>query len=259
MHLKIFFLLQVHFRLTSYTERNKTKGTHEMEQEKHYRHELKFGISRAEYLAIRERLRQVMRYDPHVSKDGTYVIRSIYFDNVDDKALREKIDGIAKREKFRIRYYNDDLSFITLEKKMKINDLCLKYDAAITKEELKKILSGDISWMKERDNELIREFYAKMNYQRLKPKVLVSYLREPFIYKAGNVRVTFDSDIRTSLVSKKFLESGIPDISATDNPGDMLLEVKYDAFIPEVIRDIVQVKGARQQAFSKYGACRRYI
>lgn len=229
-----------------------------MEQEKHYRHELKYEIAYADYLAIRKRLMKVMKTDPHVNEDGRYQIRSIYFDNVDDKALREKIDGIAKREKFRIRYYNDDLSFITLEKKMKINDLCLKYDATITKEELRKILDGDYGWMKEQENELVREFYAKLNYQRLKPRVLVSYVREPYIYKAGNVRVTFDSDIRTSLFSKKFLTGEAPDISATQTPKDMLMEVKYDAFCPSLIKDIVQVKNIRQQAFSKYGACRRF-
>ena len=84
-----------------------------MEQVKHYRHELKYSIGYADYLAMRERLKKVMKTDPHVSADGRYHIRSIYFDNSDDKALREKVDGIEKREKFRIRYYNDDLEYIT--------------------------------------------------------------------------------------------------------------------------------------------------
>ncbi|MBR4413120.1 MAG: polyphosphate polymerase domain-containing protein, partial [Lachnospiraceae bacterium] len=171
---------------------------------------------------------------------------------------KEKIDGIAKREKFRIRYYNDDFSFITLEKKMKINNLCLKYDATITEEECRKILSGDLAWMKEHKEELVRELYAKMTYQRLKPKVLVSYEREPYIYAAGNVRVTFDSKIRTSLFHQDFLTKEVDDISATDTPGDMFLEVKYDAFLPSVIQDLIQVRGIRQQAFSKYGASRRF-
>ena len=103
-----------------------------MEIDRKYRHELKFEIPYGEYVAMRKRLGLVMKPDPHTGEDGRYRIRSIYFDNSDDKALREKIDGIAKREKFRIRYYNDDFSFITLEKKMKVNDLCLKYDAVIT-------------------------------------------------------------------------------------------------------------------------------
>ena len=229
-----------------------------MDQEKHYRHELKYAISYSEYRAMRERLRLIMESDPHTNADRRYRIRSIYFDNCNDKALREKVDGIQKREKFRIRYYNDDFSFITLEKKMKINDLCLKSDAQISEKECRQLLEGDLDWMKEHDEELVKELYAKMRYQLLKPRVLVSYIREPYIYKPGNVRVTFDSQIRTSLFHQEFLTEEVNDISATDTPQDMLLEVKYDAFLPRIIQDIVQVRGIRQQAFSKYGACRRF-
>ncbi len=223
-----------------------------------YRHELKYGISYTDYLAMRGRLAKVMQPDPHASEDGCYRIRSLYFDNSDDKALMEKINGIAKREKFRIRYYNDDLSFIIMEKKMKIDDLCLKFDAPISEEEFKKIVKGDTDFMRDHTEELVRELYAKMNYQRLRPRVLVSYVREPYIYRPGNVRVTFDSKIRTSLFTRDFLKDEVADISATDSPGDMLLEVKYDAFLPEIIQDMIQVNNIRQQAFSKYGACRRF-
>ena len=229
-----------------------------MEQEKHYRHELKYTIPYGDYIAMRQRLRRIMTVDPHATADGTYQIRSIYFDNSDDKALREKVNGIGKREKFRIRYYNDDFSFITLEKKMKINNLCLKYDAQITEEECRKILAGDLGWMKEHPQELVWELYAKMHYQGLGPRVLVSYVREPYIYKTGNVRVTFDSKIRTSLFRQEFLTKQVYDISATDSPRDRILEVKYDAFLPEIIQDIIQAPGIRQQAFSKYSACRRF-
>lgn len=229
-----------------------------MEEKLNYRHELKYFISYPEYLFMKSRLEKVMTRDPHTGADGRYLIRSLYFDNSDDKALLEKIDGISKREKFRIRYYNDDLSYISLEKKMKINNLCLKYDAAITFEEYEKIINGEISFMKDHKEELVKELYAKINYQRLKPKVMVSYIREPYIYKAGNVRVTFDSQIRTSLFSKDFLDKELNDISSTDKPEDMLLEVKYDAFLPGIIQELIQVRSIRQEAFSKYGACRRY-
>ena len=229
-----------------------------MDQEKKYRHELKYLIPYSEYLAMRSRLKAVMDVDPHAGEDGRYLIRSIYFDNSDDKALREKVNGIPKREKFRIRYYNDDFSFITLEKKMKINDKCLKYDARITQDELRMILAGDIEFMKDHGDGLVRELYSKMRYQRLRPRVLVSYVREPYIYKAGNVRVTFDSKIRTSLWNKDFLEGAPPSISATETPGEMYLEVKYDAFLPDVIQHLIQTPGLRQQAFSKYGAARRF-
>ena len=97
-----------------------------------------------------------------------------------------------------------------------------------------------------------------MTYQGLRPRVLVSYVREPYVFPAGNVRVTFDSRIRTTLFHREFLTEQVSDISATDAPGDMILEVKYDAFLPELIQDLIQVPGIRQQAFSKYGACRRF-
>lgn len=229
-----------------------------MEQEKQFRHELKYAIPYADYLAMRERLQHVMQKDIHTGPDGKYRIRSIYFDNAYDKALREKVNGIRKREKFRIRYYNDDLSFLTLEKKMKIDNLCLKEDARITEEECRKILAGDLGWMKEDSRGLVQELHAKMHYQLMRPRVLVSYTREPYIYPPGNVRVTFDSRIRTSLFHQEFLTKEVLDISATDTPRDMILEVKFDAFLPSVIQDLIQVKGIRQQAFSKYEACRRF-
>ena len=237
---------------------NRRKEIVSMGQENHYRHELKYHVSYEDYLAIRNRIRCVMSKDPHTNEDGLYQIRSIYFDNADDKALREKIDGIQKREKFRIRYYNDDFSFITLEKKMKIDNLCLKVDETITKDECRKILDGDLEWMISSGRPLLEELYAKMHYQYLRPKVLVSYVREPYIYKPGNVRVTFDSQVRTTMLHQEFLEPEVHDISATDSPSDMILEVKFDRYFPEIIQDLIQVNGIRQQAFSKYEACRRF-
>ena len=229
-----------------------------MELTEKYRHELKYAITSADYLALRQRLRAVMKPDAHADADGFYTVRSIYFDNYRDKALREKIDGVQRREKFRIRYYNDDFSFITLEKKIKHNDLCRKLDAPLTQEEFRRILQKPGSWMSAHPQPLVRELSCKMKTQQLKPRVLVSYVREPYIFDAGNVRVTLDSRIRTSLFQTSFADGALPDISATDAPGDIILEVKYDAFLPEIIRQLLQTGNLRQQAFSKYGACRRF-
>lgn len=229
-----------------------------MEQQGTYRHELKYQIGVADHLALRQRLRPVMRPDVHAGADGRYTVRSVYFDNISDKALREKIDGVQRREKFRVRYYNDDLSFITLEKKIKRDSLCMKLDAVLTEEECRAILAGRTEWMPGHPSELVRELYYKTRSQGLRPRVLVSYVREPYVYEAGNVRVTFDSEIRTSLFSRRFLEFPVMDIPATDRPGDRVLEVKYDAFLPDIISDLLQTEGLRQQAFSKYGACRRF-
>lgn len=229
-----------------------------MEKKKKYRHELKYQIHLADYFAIRQRLRPIMKTDEHAGTDGRYRIRSIYFDNIEDKALREKINGVQKREKFRIRYYDDDFSFITLEKKIKYNHLCMKIGAALTEDECRAILEGRTGWMMGHPSELVRELYCKMNSQQLRPKVLVSYIREPYVYAAGNVRVTFDSCIRTSLFHRGFLESQVHDVSVADKEENMVLEVKYDDFLPDVISCLLQTGGIRQQAFSKYGVCRQF-
>ncbi len=229
-----------------------------MVQNECFRHELKYGIGYPQYLELRSRLRAVMQPDLHTGSDGRYLIRSIYFDNYRDKALREKTDGVSRREKFRIRYYNDDFSFLVLEKKMKVNDLCMKFDVEITEKECRELLDGRLNWMRGHPSPLVQELYVKMHSQMLRPRVLVSYMREPYVYKAGNVRVTFDSDIRTTLYHRDFLEEQVTDISASERPGDMILEVKYDAFLPEVIRGILQAGVMRRQAFSKYAACRRF-
>ena len=221
----------------------------------HYRHEWKHEISYADLLAIRQRLRAVAECDPH-AENGRYLIRSLYFDNLSDKALREKIDGVNLREKFRIRYYNGDPSVIHLEKKSKRAGLGTKYSAELTKDEAQSIVDGELDWMMASGRPLVQELYCKMRYQGLRPKTIVDYTREPFIYRPGNVRVTFDYDIRTGLSCTDFLNPDCVTIPAGDAP--ILLEVKWDAFLPSVIRDCVQTPGRRVEAFSKYAQCRIY-
>ena len=206
-------------------------------------------------MVIRQRLRAVAEPDPH-AKEGKYLIRSLYFDNAKDKALREIIDGVNMREKFRIRYYNKDTSVIHLEKKSKRNGLGTKYSAGLTSEEAQAIVDGRLDWMMESDRPLVQELYCKMQYQGLKPKTIVDYMREPYIYLPGNVRVTFDYDIRTGLSSTDFLN---PDcITVPAGESGIILEVKWDEFLPDIIRDAVWVPGRRETAFSKYAQCRIY-
>lgn len=222
---------------------------------KHYRHEWKHEITYADLITIRMRMRNIAIPDPH-TVDGRYLIRSLYFDNDKDKALREKVDGVNRREKFRIRYYNLDTSVIHLEKKSKVNGLGTKYSADLTAEEAQKIVDGDTGWMLGSGRPLIEELYCKMRYQGMKPVTIVDYTREPFIFGPGNVRVTLDYDIRTGLKSTDFLNPECVTIPAGDAP--IILEVKWDAFLPDIIRDAVQLKGCRVGAFSKYGQCRIY-
>lgn len=224
--------------------------------DKRYRHEWKHEINYSDLLAIRQRLSAVATADPH-AKDGKYHIRSLYFDNPDDKALREKIDGVNGREKFRIRYYNYDTSIINLEKKSRLNGLGTKYSARLSADQVQKIISGDIEFMRDDENPLIQELYCKMIYQRLRPKTIVDYEREPYIYAPRNVRVTFDYDIRTGLTGTDFLN---PDCITVEAVRDktIILEVKWDDFLPSIIRDCVNVRGRHVTSFSKYAQCRLY-
>ena len=196
-----------------------------------------------------------MESDPH-AVDGKYLIRSLYFDNLDDKALREKIDGVNMREKFRIRMYNRDPSLIRLEKKSKRNGLGIKFSANLSVEETEKITKGSLDWMLTSDQPLLQELYCKIQYQGMRPKTIVDYTREPFVFRPGNVRVTLDYDIRTGLNCTDFLNPEAITIPAGDAP--ILMEVKWDAFLPSIIRDIVSLPDRRVSSFSKYAQCRVY-
>lgn len=220
-----------------------------------FRHEWKHVLNYADLLTLRHRLGAVMERDPH-AVNGKYHIRSLYFDNPDDKALREKIDGVNIREKFRIRLYNWDTSLIKLEKKSKRNGLGTKYSANLTAEEAQKIVDGDLDWMMASDQALVQELYCKMRYQRLEPKTIVDYTREPFIFRPGNVRVTLDYDIRTGQERTDFLDPEVVTIPAGDAP--ILVEVKWDEFLPTIIRDAVTLPDRRVGSFSKYAQCRIY-
>lgn len=220
-----------------------------------FRHEYKHEISLCDRMILSSRLSAVAKKDVH-SLGKAYEIRSLYFDNIKDKALKEKIDGVNIREKFRLRYYNGDTSFIVFEKKSKINGLCAKSSVRVSEEEAEKIAIGDIDWMKESDKELLCEFYSKSKSQGLKAKTIVDYTRQAFTFPAGNVRVTLDYNIRSGMKCVDFLN---PNCVTVPVCGDItVLEVKWDEFLPDIIRDAVQLENAHTAAFSKYAACRIY-
>ena len=199
-------------------------------------------------------MRAVAAADPH-AVDGKYLIRSLYFDTPEDKALLEKQSGISRRQKFRIRYYNGDTSFIHLEKKSKAGGLGTKVQAVLTYAQAQAIVDGNTDWMMGSDDPLIRELYTHMKSERLGPKTIVDYTREPFIYPAGNVRVTLDYNIRSGMRCTDFLN---PDCVTVPVSDAIILEVKWDGFLPDIIRDAVSLADRREGSFSKSEACRIY-
>ena len=179
---------------------------------------------------------------PFHGQNGRYEIRSLYFDDPKDTALREKIDGVSRREKFRIRYYSGDASYICLEKKAKRDGLCGKRSVLLSAQEVRSLLEGDLDWMPGGGRPLIQELYWKMKSNGLRPKTIVDY--------------TLDYNIRTGLGSTDFLNPAAVTVPAGDAPS--ILEVKWDEFLPDIIREAVQLPGRHTCAFSKYAACRVY-
>ena len=219
-----------------------------------FRHEVKHEINYIDMLQIRQRLNAVAFPDPH-AVDGKYLIRSLYFDNLYDKALMEKVNGLSRREKFRIRYYNGDTSVIHLEKKSKVDHLGNKQSSPLSKDEAQSIVDGNIDWMADSKYPVVKELYTKMKIQGLMPKTIVDYTREPFIYPAGNVRVTLDYNIRSGMYCTDFLNPECVTIPVSES---IILEVKWDGFLPDIIRNAVALDDRREGAFSKYEACRVY-
>lgn len=218
-----------------------------------YRHEMKHIITPGDAAAIRANLSAVATLDPHAKEKGHYCIRSLYFDDPLDTALHEKLDGVNERRKFRIRYYNDDLSYIMLECKIKRDGVGCKPQARLTVEETEKIIRGDIDWMPASGRPLLVALYADMKTRLLRPKTVVQYMRVPFIYAPGNVRVTIDWDIRTGQPADFLKPDGLT-LPVEDNV--TLLEVKWDEYLPGVIKRAAALKSREPSAYSKYAACR---
>lgn len=219
----------------------------------HFRHEWKHEISPGDLYALRARLSAVLDTDSH-AVNGRYSVHSLYFDTSSDRALYEKINGFSHREKFRLRYYNHTPSPILLEKKLKQNNLCGKLQAPLSIEKAQALLNGTLSSAP--DNPLLDELLRKRAWEGLCPKTAVLYTREAFLFAPGNVRVTLDYGLRTASSWREFLKPNSLSFPVPEAPA--ILEVKWDEFLPSLIRDLVQTPGTRTSAISKYAACHIY-
>lgn len=221
-----------------------------------FRHELKHLITPAEDRILTGRLGRLFHRDSHAGPGGVYTVNSLYFDTPDDRALTEKISGADRREKFRIRYYGDTPDFLRLEKKIKKGGLCSKRSSRLTYKQTEDLLEGKMEFLLESENGLLTELYAKMKGELLRPRSIVRYEREAYIFAPGNVRVTLDRHLSTCTSCLSFLIPGSSRIAP--EPGNTVLEVKYDAFLPDIVRMAVQVPDRKTGAYSKYAVCRRF-
>lgn len=221
------------------------------------RQEIKQAISYPDYALLKAKLQYIMQLDKHAGKDGKYVIRSTYFDNFVNKVLNEKKEGYINRDKYRVRIYDQSSAIINLERKSKRNNLTFKTKCAISQAEYEKMRLGDISWMEEDERGLIRDLYQEMSYRQLRPTTVVDYVREAYIYPFGNVRVTFDSKVQSSLRNTDMFNPNLPMVDVLEQ-NLVILEVKYDDYLPDIIKYLLQSVDTRAEAYSKYQLSRMY-
>ena len=224
-----------------------------------YRHEIKYLLSlgEAEYLATR--LRLTLSQDPHAVKNGgTYFIRSLYFDTPFEKAVGEKADGVEFRDKYRIRIYDMSDKVIKFERKHKNGQFIGKQSLLLTRQQCNAILGGEYGFLLHRQEDFAAELYAALRTEGWRPKVLVDYDREPFIFPLEDVRITIDRNIRTGMRCTELFDPHTPTFPATDFPNGCILEVKFNRYLPTYVRSLIQVNAASHTAARKYLYCRQF-
>ena len=222
-----------------------------------YRNEKKYLCSETALAVLEARLKPLMQPDPHQRSGEGYHIRSLYFDDYQDSCRMENEAGLDARTKYRIRCYPPSRDVIRLELKSKLHGLTRKSSCALSPVQLQKILQADTAAFltEEGAPAELRMLALAMQTRFLRPKVIVDYDRFAFIGTEGNVRITFDRNIRSSLAFDRLLDPWIPGIPVLDT-GMQLLEVKYDEFLPSHISEMFRRGNLRETAFSKYMLCR---
>lgn len=223
------------------------------------RHELKFFINPVEYEVLRRVLDHTLLRDPNGDENNEYHIRSLYFDTWFNDALIDKLDGVKDRDKYRIRIYNFSDRVIRMECKTKVGSLISKRSLGIPKLLAEQLIAGDPTGLERTRSGLLRDVYREMAVGGLHPVVIVDYVREAYIHQAEEVRITFDKHLHTGMGSNDLFNPEVPTIPAF-NHDEMILEVKFNRFLPPYIRDLLctHVHSAQNSAISKYVWCRRF-
>lgn len=218
-----------------------------------FRNEWKYFISDFEAENLKRRLSPFMDHDTH-AKNGSYLIRSLYFDDYWDSSYTEKLMGVEERCKWRIRIYDYSADIIKLERKLKRGSYIHKDSASLTAEETRAIIDNQGDFLLYHREPLCREFYFDWRTRLFRPKVIVDYDREPFIRQEGEVRITFDSHVRAGILGFDIFDPDLPTLETLE-PGTQVLEVKFTEFLPEIIREIIPPEGQEFTAISKYTLC----
>ncbi len=224
-----------------------------------YRNEWKYVLTNQQMSELKLRISKLLQLDPHTPLNGKYLIHSLYFDDYKDNSVYTTNSGLYKRFKWRIRYYGDDLSYIVLEKKEKLEGRCHKKSCKLTLDEYNDIINEDIENLAyNTSKELIKELACDMLMFNYKPKVIIDYERVAYVEEITNVRITFDMKISASYEIDKFLSGDYQNFYILPS-NQNVLEVKFDCILPSYIRKVVESYSYKQSSFSKYYYGRRLL
>ncbi len=221
-----------------------------------FRKELKYLIDHKTSLLLQQELSKIMHRDAQ-GDNGCYFIRSQYYDSLQDNDLWDNLDGLYEKSKIRLRIYSLNATTVKLEYKCKNGDNGVKYSLPITREEALRMEQGDVSFLLNYDSELATRLFLRMNQGCYRPKTIIDYQRLAFEYPAGDVRITFDTDMRTAIYPYGLFE----DVTTTafSNTEQVLMEVKYTGFLPETIAEILKDANCLYTSHSKYSRARLII
>ena len=220
-----------------------------------YRNEQKFYISQAAYHRLRGPLAAVAQLDANADAYGEYHIRSLYFDDQYNTSLIDKWDGVEFRDKYRIRMYHLNPDKLRMEIKIKTREYISKLSTPVSQPDCRRILDGDIAFLLEGDT--VQTHYFRRMRSGMSPCVIVDYRREAYTLPYEDARITFDKDLRTGIYAHNMLDPDLPTLPVLP-PGLMVLEVKFNHFLPGHIRALLASIEAQRSPVSKYVLCRRF-
>lgn len=220
-----------------------------------YRNEIKFVINKDTAEILKNKLSYLMSVDTNSTlDDNSYLIRSLYFDDSYSNAYYEKIDGVEYRKKYRIRIYNNDTNFIRLECKYKHENKTSKDQILIDKNICDKIVNGNIEELDISQPNLLTKFVIDYRSRNLRPSVIVDYKRLAYTYPVSDVRVTFDSKIKSGRYDYNLYDKDLNTYKVIDD-NEVVLEVKFNEILPEQIAIVLSTVPMVRQAFSKFAIC----
>ena len=220
------------------------------------RFEFKYIIKKNVSEAIQNEVKNFTKIDNYANNKSKYLVRSLYFDNNLFSNFHDKVDGVKKRYKFRIRTYTDNDNFnspLFLEMKGRNNLRTYKIRTKIKKDDLnlfykqKNLLDLKYKYL---NNKLIEQYIFDSYKKKIIPKVLIDYNRLPLINKNGlYFRLTFDSDIKACSSNNIFNNKNS---WKTCIAGNDILEVKFDFTIPPWFHRIIQSYQLKRISVSKF-------